>query len=261
MKTPEESQAPDATGARRGRSPLKVGEVAARTGVSVRTLHHYEEIGLLRPSGRSAAGHRLYQPDDVEQLLRIRALRQLGVGLDEIGRCLQRPEGETAAVLRRRLETITAEIEVAQRLRQRLEGLLTALDHRAGTDVEVDVDTLLETLEAMTMFEKYFTQEQLDQLAQRREAMGPEAMAEVQQEWPRLIAAVRAELDAGREPTDPSVVPLARRWKELLEQFSGGDPSLLQTTGQMYQQEPGMMAKMGLDPQIFAFMGKAMAAL
>src|SRR5690606_21600764 len=127
---------------------------------------------------------------DVERLLRIRALRQLGVSLTEIGRCLERPEGETTTVLRRRLETITAEIEVAQRLRQRLEGLLSVIDQGPPADVDV----LLDTLEAMTMFEKYYTQEQLDQLAQRREALGPEAIAEVEQEWPRLIAAVRAEI-------------------------------------------------------------------
>lgn len=237
---------------------LKVGDVAARTGVSVRTLHHYEDIGLLRPSGRTAAGHRIYEAHDVERLLRVRALRQLGLGLEEIGRCLQQPEGETEAVLRRRLEAITAEIEVAQRLRQRLEGLLEALEHRPTTP---DVDALIDTLEAMTMFEKYFTQEQLDQLAQRREALGPEGMAKAEQEWPQLIAAARAELEAGREPTDPSVVPLARRWKALLEQFSGGNAEVLQSTAQMYQHEPGMMQKMGLDPELLAFMGRAMAAL
>lgn len=236
---------------------LKVGEVAARIGISVRTLHHYEDIGLLRPSKRSAAGHRLYEPADVERLLRIRALRQLGVSLTEIGRCLERPEGETTTVLRRRLETITAEIEVAQRLRQRLEGLLSVIDQGPPADVDV----LLDTLEAMTMFEKYYTQEQLDQLAQRREALGPEAIAEVEQEWPRLIAAVRAEIEAGHQPTDPSVAPLARRWKELLDQFSGGDPGIMQSAAQMYQSEPGMMERSGLDPELMAFMGKAMAAL
>jgi len=236
---------------------LKVGELAARTGVSVRTLHHYEDMGLLKPSGRSAAGHRLYDVADVERLLRIRALRQLGLGLDAVEQCLTGPHGELGTVLRRRLESVTAEIEVAQRLRQRLERLLTSLDHQP----DADVDALLEALEAMTMFEKYYTEEQLDQLAQRREALGPEALARAQEEWPRLIAAVRAEMEAGRQPTDPSVIPLAQRWKELLAAFSGGDDGILQSTARMYQQEPGAMERMGLDPAIFEFMGRAMAAL
>src|SRR3990170_1630005 len=71
---------------------MKVGELAKRTGVSVRTLHYYEEIGLLTPSGRSKAGHRLYGADDIVRLQQIRSLRQLGFSLDEIGDCLRRPD-------------------------------------------------------------------------------------------------------------------------------------------------------------------------
>jgi MerR family transcriptional regulator, thiopeptide resistance regulator len=236
---------------------LKVGELAARTGVSVRTLHHYEDIGLLKPSGRTASGHRLYDAADVERLLRIRALRQLGVGLEAVERCLVGPDGELGSVLRRRLDAVTAELEVARRLRQRLERLLAALDHQP----EANVDVLLDALEAMTMFEKYYTEDQLERLAERREALGPEALAAAQQEWARLITAARAELEAGRLPTDPSVAPLARRWQELLAAFSGGDDAILQSTAQMYQHEPGAMEKMGLDPALLEFMGRAMAAL
>lgn len=237
---------------------LEVGRVAARTGVSVRTLHHYEEIGLLRPSARSSAGHRLYGPGDVERLLRIRALRQLGLGLDEVARCLDRPQGRATAVLERRLDAVTAEIEAAQRLRRRLESLLRALQQ---SEEHADVEVMLSTLEAMTMFEKYFSEEQREHLAQRREELGAEAIAEAEQEWPRLIAAARVELEAGREPDDARVVPLARRWKELLEMFSGGDEAVLRSTGRMYQQEPGAMGKMGLDPELLAFMGRAMSGL
>ena len=63
---------------------LRVGELAARAGVTVRTLHHYDEIGLLRPA-RTAAGHRRYGPAEVERLQQITSLRALGVPLAEIG--------------------------------------------------------------------------------------------------------------------------------------------------------------------------------
>ncbi|HEX6558894.1 MAG TPA: MerR family transcriptional regulator, partial [Longimicrobiales bacterium] len=67
---------------------LKVGELAERTGLTVRALHHYEQLGLLVPAGRTPAGHRLYSDASVAQLQKIAALKQLGMSLEEIGRWL-----------------------------------------------------------------------------------------------------------------------------------------------------------------------------
>jgi MerR family transcriptional regulator, thiopeptide resistance regulator len=70
----------------------KVGELARRTGITVRTLHHYDEIGLLTPSEHSSAGYRLYGEREVVRLQQILSLRQLGLSLEEIRACLARPE-------------------------------------------------------------------------------------------------------------------------------------------------------------------------
>ena len=64
---------------------LKVGELAARAGLTVRTLHHYDSIGLLSPSARTDAGYRLYDRDDVARLQQIQALRAFGMALADIG--------------------------------------------------------------------------------------------------------------------------------------------------------------------------------
>ena len=72
---------------------LKVGELARRTGLTVRTLHHYDEIGLLRPSQHMVSGHRLYTAADVARLQRVLSLRQLGFGLEEVRQCLDQPSG------------------------------------------------------------------------------------------------------------------------------------------------------------------------
>lgn len=61
---------------------LKVGELAARTGLTVRALHHYDEIGLVSPGARTPAGHRLYGRDDVERLQQVQSLRAMGMSLD-----------------------------------------------------------------------------------------------------------------------------------------------------------------------------------
>jgi DNA-binding transcriptional MerR regulator len=64
----------------------KIGELARRTGLTVRTLHHYDEIGLLSPAERSDGGHRVYDEADVQRLYRIVSLRSLGFPLDAIAR-------------------------------------------------------------------------------------------------------------------------------------------------------------------------------
>ena len=71
---------------------FKVGELARRTGLTIRTLHHYDEIGLLKPTLHTGAGHRLYTAGDVARLQQVRSLRQLGFSLEEIRACLDRPD-------------------------------------------------------------------------------------------------------------------------------------------------------------------------
>jgi DNA-binding transcriptional MerR regulator len=79
---------------------LKVGEVAALAGVSVRTLHHYDRIGLLPPSERSHAGYRLYSDDDLVTLQQILFFRELGFALQEIGRIMHDPSFDRLEALR-----------------------------------------------------------------------------------------------------------------------------------------------------------------
>ena len=85
---------------------LQIGSVAERTGLSIRTLRHYDEVGLVRPSGRSVGGFRLYTVDDVARLLLIRRMKPLGFSLEEMGALLETadahrtlPTDATAAAL------------------------------------------------------------------------------------------------------------------------------------------------------------------
>src|SRR5512142_2641852 len=94
----------------------KVGELARRTGLTVRTLHHYDEIGLLSPSRRSPAGYRLYGEDDVARLQRIVSLRQLGFTLEQIAENLSLPGSSIGQVLRLQIERLRERIEAETRL-------------------------------------------------------------------------------------------------------------------------------------------------
>src|SRR3978361_1685186 len=84
-----------------GRNPMNVGEVAALAGVTVRTLHHYDRIGLLSPSARTAAGYRQSGPADLDRLHQVLLYRELGFPLEEVATLLDAPDADPAAHLRR----------------------------------------------------------------------------------------------------------------------------------------------------------------
>ncbi|TQK18349.1 DNA-binding transcriptional MerR regulator [Microbacterium sp. SLBN-154] len=104
---------------------MQIGELAERTGLSLRTLRHYDDIGLLTPSGRSEGGFRLYTTDDESRLLLIRRMKPLGYSLEQMGELLTVIDGlerdATDADLRGRLAEMTAEaVERRDRLAQQL---------------------------------------------------------------------------------------------------------------------------------------------
>ncbi len=89
----------------------KVGELAQAAGLTVRALHHYDQLGLLVPSARSFAGYRLYNERDVRRLYRIVALRRLGLGLDVIATALDGDELDLGAIVARQLEVVERQQE------------------------------------------------------------------------------------------------------------------------------------------------------
>jgi MerR family transcriptional regulator, thiopeptide resistance regulator len=90
---------------------VNVGEVAALAGVTVRTLHHYDRIGLVTPSGRTAAGYRDYAPADLDRLHQVLVYRELGFPLEEIATLLDDPDADPAAHLRRQHRLLRDRLE------------------------------------------------------------------------------------------------------------------------------------------------------
>ena len=75
----------------------KVGEVAKRTGISIRTLHHYDDIGLVSPSQHTDSGHRIYSHQDVQRLQQVLILRSLGFSLEKIHGLIATSSSETVS--------------------------------------------------------------------------------------------------------------------------------------------------------------------
>src|SRR6202008_3729912 len=106
---------------------LTVGAVAARTGVTVRTLHHYDHIGLLSPSGRTDAGYRVYRESDIRRLETIALLRSLGLSLVEVATALDQDADALLQLLEQRRELVQTRLEDARRLMVRLDHMAERL--------------------------------------------------------------------------------------------------------------------------------------
>jgi len=232
---------------------LKVGELARRTGLTVRTLHHYDAIGLLPPSRRTEAGYRLYDRGDVERLTRILLLRRLGLSLDEIRSSLDDPGLSLARTVKIQIGRLREEIEGSTRLLRRLEALSAHTRDAQG----VPAEDLMETLEMITMYEKHFTPEQLRQIEERGREVGAARIAEVEQEWPKLIAEVRSAMEHGVEPTSQEAQALAARWMGLVEEFTGGDVGIARSVSNVFRDEPKTRERSGIEPAMMEWIGKA----
>jgi DNA-binding transcriptional MerR regulator len=221
---------------------LKVGELARRTGLTVRTLHHYDAIGLLKPSLHTEAGYRLYTAGDIARLQQVLSLRQLGFSLDEVRACLDGPGFSPLEVIGLHVARLREQIEGQRKLCERLE---TLADHLRAAGA-VSADEFLGTIEEMTMLEalqeKYFTPEQLRLIKEAREQVGQAHLERMQEDWAELIALIRAEMDRGTDPADARVQALARRWQDLLRQSTGGDPGIQEAMKRLWEEQGDALA-------------------
>ncbi|WP_406049501.1 MerR family transcriptional regulator [Kribbella sp. NBC_00889] len=184
----------------------RVGELAEVTGLSVRTLHHYDEIGLLCPSDRSASGHRRYDADDVRRLHRVVALRGFGLTLAEVGQILDGELTDPRELIRKQLEVVEEQLAAASEVKRKLLGVLGGLE-RAD---EPSAQALLELIEVMTAMSRALTREEFQELAQSRlRAVADLTAAELE-----ALAEERKEAMAALTPEEREV--LRRNREELM---------------------------------------------
>ncbi len=236
---------------------VKIGTLAKKTGLTIRTLRYYEEVGLLAPAQRTDAGHRLYGVDEVIRLQKVVLLRQHGFSLEEIHACLDHPDYSLYRVIELHLVRLKQQIDVQQQIYRRLETIATHLQ----AEQEISVEAFMQTIEVITMYEKYYTQEQLNQLEQRGRQLGEQQIREGEAAWKELLGEFRAEMEKGTDPASETVQRLAEKQRDLVQAFTGGDPGIANSLKTMYEQEGPTKASRGMiDPEVGAYMAKAMEA-
>jgi DNA-binding transcriptional MerR regulator len=236
-------------------------EFAQLAGVTVRTLHHYDHIGLLKPARRAESGYRLYTDHDFTRLEQIVVLKFLGLPLSEIGGLLQndsalprtlRRQREVLAEKRRRLDRAIAAIdEAAQSLRSRRKPDWS-LFRKIIKEIEMQTD--------MEWTKKYYTKEAQAQVGARKNLWSPELQERVSKRWAELFADIEASLS--EDPAGLKAQALVARWKELVAGFTGEDPEIQKGLNKMYADQAnwpeGPKQKWQIRPEIHAFITKAM---
>ena len=233
---------------------LKIGEMARRAGVSVRTLHYYEEIGLLS-SERTDSGHRLYDRVAIERLQQIRSLQHLGLSLSEIDALLGGKEISPERIVADHLAELRSQRDALTQLETQLEHLQRLLRRGPKDDAEA-VDVFLKTLEAMTMYEKHLSPEQL----QNVNAMHDAAPSDAAKNWQAALDGLRVEMEAATDPADATVKALVEKWHEAASSFMPADDGALhQSVMQLLHDEPEARKEHGLDDALFSYLGRALA--
>ena len=129
-------------------------------------------------------------------------------------------------------------------------------------DGEPTTDQLIDTIEVMTMHERYYTPEQLERLSRRADALGEDGMRRAEQDWADLLAEVEVERQKGTDPGEERMRELALRWTALVERFTGGDPEIAASMKRMYESEGPQKASRGaVSPELMAYAGEAVRRL
>lgn len=229
---------------------MKIGELAKQTGLSIRTLRYYDEIGLLVPSHRTEAEHRIYSEPDIARLQQILSLRQLGFSLAEIHDCLESPDFSLPQVIDLHRARLQDQITWSEGLLKCLNGIAKALKNNGS----VAVETLIETMETIVMTRSYFTPEQQAVLAHR--------FQENQTEWQALLVQIRTAMEQGTDFNSPNMRYLTRRWLGSMKTFVQGDHDIYAALAQMYQEEDVSIDNWGgMDAATFEYMLKAVSVL
>ncbi|MHB1318762.1 MAG: MerR family transcriptional regulator [Anaerolineae bacterium] len=239
----------------------KAGAVSRVAGITVRTLHHYDALGLLSPTRRSEAGYRLYVESDLLRLQQILLYRQLGLPLDDIRRILDDPEFDLVTALERHLR---ATREGIARLGQVAETIERTLDSLRKEDEMLSVEEMYKGLAPAEVerlrreARERYGERIVEDSEQRVRGMSREAWEQVGAEGEAVNRGLAALMD--RAPSDPQVQALVARHYAWIEHFWHPTAETYRALGQGYAQDPAFRAYYeAYRPGLAQFLAEAMA--
>ena len=237
---------------------------AQLAGVTVRALHHYDRLGLLKPR-RSLSRYRLYHERDLERLEQIVALKFLGLSLRQIRKLLDEDRRKLPDVLRAQRRALEAKRHQLDRAIGAIHDAELSLRPGSSPDVAAlrKVIEVIEMQQDPDFWKRYYSDEAWAAMARKREQWTPELQHKTEQAWAQLFRDVEAVL--GTDPASAPAQELAKRWQALVESFTGGDAQVSAGVkaawadrGQWPASAQRQSAQFG-NPAVWEFMSRAMA--
>jgi DNA-binding transcriptional MerR regulator len=220
---------------------MNVGEVAALAGVTVRTLHHYDRIGLLSPSGRTTAGYRQYAPADLDRLHQVLLYRELGFPLEEVATLLDDPSADPEAHLRRqhrllrdRLERTSAMVAAVEKeMEARSMGISLTPEER----FELFGDGFSEEYEAEAE-QRWGDTEAWAQSQRRTSAYTKEDWVRIKEEGAEVERRFAEALRSGVPADSPEAMDVAEEHRQQIQRnFYDCPPAMHAGLGRMYVED------------------------
>jgi DNA-binding transcriptional MerR regulator len=199
----------------------QVRDVARLARVSVRTLHHYDALGLLVPTGRTAAGYRLYTDSDLIRLQQILIGRELGLPLEEIRRSLDDPRFDRKAALLDQRKRLRERAQQAEAMIRAIDAALANLDGR--TKGELKMENLFEGFDPSKYEEearrRWGTSEAFAESQKRASRYTADDWKAVAAEQAAVYDAAFSALKAGKSPSDSTVMDVAERHRLSIDRW------------------------------------------
>jgi MerR family transcriptional regulator, thiopeptide resistance regulator len=242
-----------------------VGQVAGATGVTVRTLHHYDEIGLLSPRERSLSGYRLYMEEDLERLLRILFYRELGFPLEDIAAILNDLEIDSATHLRRQHRMLSQRVGRLQAMVAAVEREMEAQKMGISLTPEERLEVFGDFLDqdyASEAEQKWGDTPQWEQSQQRTKSYSKKDWQQIQAEAAALEQRLAAAMAAGAAPTSKEAMDLADEHRQHITRwYYDCTYPIHRGLGQMYVADERFRARYeGIAPGLAEFLMDASAA-
>ncbi|MFD3530034.1 MerR family transcriptional regulator [Streptomyces sp. NPDC058664] len=237
---------------------LTVGEVSARLGVTVRALHHWDEIGLACPSLRTAAGYRLYTAGDLERLHRVVVYREIGLGLDRIRVVLDDSTVDVPGALRAQRAQVAERIDRLQQLDAGLDRMIAA--HERGLLLTAEQQAAIfgphwDPDGPAQARQRYGDTAQWRQYAERSASRGPEEWQAVADAVSGLDRALGEAMDAGVAPGSAEAGRLVDRHREVFASYFPLTRQMQVCLGRMYEADAGFAAHYdGIRPGLAAWL-------
>jgi MerR family transcriptional regulator, thiopeptide resistance regulator len=206
-------------------------QFAKEAGVTVRTLHLYDRLGLLSPAARTDSGYRLYGEAELERLEQILALRFIGFRLEHIKQLLAGPKWPLVVALRMQHEIIAHQkrrLDAAMQAIEQAESTLVADDSADRWKVLCDVIEALKMESDYNWTQNYYNEAAREKLEEMRKNTPPEVIEQGQRDWTALLAEVEEAVSRDEEPAGEHALSLAARWRALIGQFTKGDRDIAQ---------------------------------